>query len=87
MVVDDDRSSGERSGGWWRFGKFSHMEWQILLATGMPTVTSSRFQLYRSSMWIVEICFFNYVYFSEFLLQNQYLTLKIRIFDLVNNVF
>lgn len=29
--------------GWWRFGKFSHMEWQILLATGMPTVTLSRF--------------------------------------------
>lgn len=41
-AVYDDRSSGERSqrvvAFWWNF----YMEWQILLATGMLTVTSSR---------------------------------------------
>lgn len=41
-VVYDDQSSGQRSQRVVAFSSISHMEWQILLTTGMPTVILNR---------------------------------------------
>ena len=48
--VDDDRTSGYFSARVVAVRWISHIEWQILLATGMPTVTLSR-------SWFLILCF------------------------------
>lgn len=62
VVVDDDRSSWDTSERVVVFRWISHMEWQILLATVMPTATSSRYLDYSQIpmfiiIWLVSIYF------------------------------